>query len=148
MRSKWSSKHETSSQRMSLHTCFVRLIEDLFWHIIEFWTFSNDRQYRICIWRFMSIKFEIDSSFQFKWMCFFFSVRKISFELQLEIFEKIDVWVFVFNIIISSTNRFYTTSKFSTFSDSNVLTRSQMLHKMNLIRKRWLMQLHMHFFEI
>ncbi len=44
MRSKWSSEHETSSQRKSSRTCSDRLIEDHLWHIIVSWISSNSRR--------------------------------------------------------------------------------------------------------
>jgi hypothetical protein len=148
MRSKWSSEHETSSQRKSLRTCFNRSIEDHFWHIVVSWISSDSHQCQICIWTLRSDELEIDSFFSSMKKCLSFSIRKISFELLFEIAEKIDISTFVFNIVIRRTNRFYAASKFEIFFDSNVLNRSKMLREMILTSQSWLTQSNMFVFEI
>ncbi len=62
----------------------------------------------------------------------FFSNSKNFFERSFKISEKIDISSFIFNIVIQRTNRFYATSKFAIFFDSNVTNRLKMLHEMIL----------------
>jgi hypothetical protein len=148
MRSKLLLKHETSLQSAWLRICFNQSIEDHFWHIIMSWIFSDSRRCQICIWTLRSKKFVIDSLFSFTKRCFFFLIRKISFERSSEISEKIDVSTFVFSIVIQRANRLYATSKFAIFSDSSVSNRLKMLHEMILTSQSWLMRLSMFIFEI